>query len=114
MNIALKTVLAMSLLKHLKEKTEEVLASDQRLQKCLEVGWLVQTENALVPSWVYPSWDPVKKCQIVAPDPPLKHTECLRRTAICGLHVVLSALWVRSEILEQQETGIFSTFLFYF
>ena len=31
-----------------------------------------------------------------------------------GLHVVLSALWVRSEILEQQETGIFSTFLFYF
>ena len=53
MNIALKTVLAMSLLKHLKEKTEEVLASDQRLQKCLEVGWLVQTENALNPSWVY-------------------------------------------------------------
>ena len=52
-NIALKTVLAMSLLKHLKEKTEEVLASDQRLQKCLEVGWLVQTENALNPSWVY-------------------------------------------------------------
>ena len=49
-----------------------------RLQKCMEVGWTVQTENALNPSWVYHTWDPAQKCQVVAKDPPLKHAECLR------------------------------------
>ena len=57
---------------------EEVLSGEARLQKCMDVGWTLQTENALNPSWVYHTWDPAQKCQIVAKDPPLKHAECLR------------------------------------
>ncbi len=76
---ALKTIMALSLVQDLKERTEAILGQEEKLQKCRQVGWMVETENALNPSWVYHTWDPEAKKQVVATEhAPLKHAECLR------------------------------------
>ncbi|CAE7464094.1 unnamed protein product, partial [Symbiodinium necroappetens] len=56
----------------------ETLADEEKLQRCMNVGWTVTGDNALSPKWVYHSWDPAAKKQIVAADPPISHTEALR------------------------------------
>ncbi|CAE7783358.1 unnamed protein product [Symbiodinium sp. CCMP2592] len=50
----------------------------ERMQRCLNVGWALQSECALNPAWVYHTWDAKEKKQVVSTDPPLKHAEALR------------------------------------
>ena len=71
--------MVLALVNDLKERVEAVLGKEDQLQKCQDLGWMVQTETALNPSWVYFGWDSAAKKQIVLPDPPLKHAECLRQ-----------------------------------
>ncbi|CAE7948593.1 unnamed protein product [Symbiodinium sp. KB8] len=76
---SLKSLMVLALVNDLKERVEAVLGKEDQLQKCQDLGWMVQTETALNPSWVYFGWDSAAKKQIVLPDPPLKHAECLRQ-----------------------------------
>ena len=46
---ALKTIMALSMMKDLKQRAERNLARD-RLQRCLNVGWIIPSENSLNPA----------------------------------------------------------------
>ena len=74
----LRLVMFMAMLETLKTTAEETLADAEKLQRCMNVGWMVTGDNALSPKWVYHSWDPAAKKQIVAPDPPISNAEALR------------------------------------
>ncbi|CAE7467604.1 unnamed protein product [Symbiodinium sp. KB8] len=74
----LRLVMFLAMLETLKTTAEETLADEEKLQRCMNVGWTVAGENALSPKWVYHSWDPAAKKQIVATDPPISHAEALR------------------------------------
>ena len=74
---ALKTILAMSMMKDLKERAEAILRDEEKLQRCLTVGWAVETETGLNPAWIYQTWDSKEKKQVRSEAPPLKHTEAL-------------------------------------
>ena len=72
---ALKTILALSMMKDLKERAEAILRDEEKLQRCLTVGWAVETETGLNPAWIYQTWDSKEKKQVRSEAPPLKHTE---------------------------------------
>ncbi|CAE7281246.1 unnamed protein product [Symbiodinium sp. CCMP2592] len=74
----LKNILAISMMKDLRERAELTLREEDRLQKCKESGWLIPSENSLNPAWVYHTWDAQTKQQVVSEAPPLKHCEALR------------------------------------
>ena len=69
----------MTMLQLLKSKAEELLSDETKLQRCMTVGWTVEGPNALSPAWVYHSWDPSAKKQVVAETQPLAHAEALRQ-----------------------------------
>ena len=50
---ALKTILAMSMVKDLRERAEAVLRDEEQMKRCHNVGWAVETESALDPAWIY-------------------------------------------------------------
>ncbi|CAE7883589.1 unnamed protein product [Symbiodinium sp. KB8] len=75
----LRLVLFMTMLQLLKSKAEELLSDETKLQRCMTVGWTVEGPNALSPAWVYHSWDPSAKKQVVAETQPLAHAEALRQ-----------------------------------
>ncbi|CAE7824138.1 unnamed protein product, partial [Symbiodinium necroappetens] len=107
---SLKSLMVLALVKDLKERVEAVLAKEDQLLKCQEMGWMVQTETALNPSWVYFGWDSTAKKQIVLPDPPLKHAECLRQIDLLLEHLpregVLARFSTPKELLEKYETEV--------
>ncbi|CAE7364674.1 unnamed protein product [Symbiodinium necroappetens] len=74
----LRLVMFLAMLETLKTTVEETMADEEKLQRCMNVGWTVAGENALSPKWVYHSWDPAAKRQIVAEDQPLSHADALR------------------------------------
>ena len=57
MKTALKTILAMSMVKDLRERAEAVLRDEEQMKRCHNVGWAVETESALDPAWIYKTWD---------------------------------------------------------
>ena len=82
----LRLVLFMTMLQLLKTKAEEVLSDETKLQRCMTVGWTVEGPTALSPAWVYHSWDPSAKKQIVAETHPLAHAEALRQVDLLLHH----------------------------
>ena len=82
----LRLVLFMTMLQLLKNKAEELLTDEAKLQRCMSVGWTVEGPTALSPKWVYHSWDPSAKKQIVAETHPLAHAEALRQVDLLLHH----------------------------
>ena len=85
-NSLLKLLLFLAMMEMLKNKAEETLQDEERLQRCMNVGWTVQGETALSPAWVYHAWDPASRKQIVAETPPMKHSEALRQIDLLIQH----------------------------
>lgn len=83
---SLKLLLFLAMMEMLKNKAEETLQDEERLQRCMNVGWTVQGETALSPAWVYHAWDPASRKQIVAETPPMKHSEALRQIDLLIQH----------------------------
>ncbi|CAE7946904.1 unnamed protein product [Symbiodinium sp. KB8] len=74
---SIKVILAMAMMKDLRERAEKALREEEQLQRCMNVGWCRAGET-MDPVWVYHTWDPKEKKQVVADTPPLKHSEALR------------------------------------
>ena len=75
---ALKTVLALAMMRDMRERAEQTLRDEDKLQRCFNVGWARMGETALDPVWVYHTWNAQEKKQEVAEVHPLKHTEALK------------------------------------
>ena len=82
----LRLMLFMAMMELLRTQAEETLADAEKLQRCMNVGWTVEGENALSPAWVYHAWDPAAKKQITADAAPLKHVEALKQIDLLLLH----------------------------
>ncbi|CAE7849978.1 unnamed protein product [Symbiodinium necroappetens] len=82
----LRLMLFMAMMELLRTQAEETLADTEKLQRCMNVGWTVEGENALSPAWVYHAWDPAAKKQIKADTAPLKHVEALKQIDLLLLH----------------------------
>ena len=74
---ALKTILAMAMMKDLRERAEAVLRDEEQMKRCHNVGWAVETETALDPAWIYQTWDSKEKKQVRSEAAPIKHSEAL-------------------------------------
>ena len=74
----LRHVLFLCMLETLKTKAEEIMQDEDRLQRCMNVEWIVAGSTALNPAWVYHSWDSAQKCQVRAETAPLAHSEALK------------------------------------
>ena len=92
---SLKVIMALSMMKDLKERADLTIREEDRLQRCLNVGWIVASENALNPAWVYHSWDSQAKKQILAETPPLKHSEAVRHIDNLILHLPKAGVLTR-------------------
>ena len=75
---ALQTVLALAMMRDMRERAEQTLHDEEKLQRCFNVGWARMGETALDPVWVYHTWNAQEKKQEVADVHPLKHTEALK------------------------------------
>ena len=54
---------------------------------CQNVGWTVAGDQALNHKWVYHSWDPAEKKQVVAADQPLAHADAMRLIDQLMMHI---------------------------
>ncbi|CAE7246642.1 unnamed protein product, partial [Symbiodinium sp. CCMP2456] len=75
---SLKVIMAMAMMKDIRERAEKALQDEEQLQRCFNVGWVQQGATALDPVWVYHTWNAKEKKQEVAETPPLKHSEVMR------------------------------------
>ena len=72
---ALKTVLALAIMRDMRKRAEQTLQNKEKLQRCFSVGWARTGKTALDPVWVYHTWNAQKKKQKIAEVHPLKYSE---------------------------------------